>query len=167
MPQGRLRWAALALLAGGLAACAGPLPPPPASPPLQPLATPAPPTLPSEPATAYPREVPTYVQMGLASWYGRRFHRKPTASGERYDMRDLTAAHNSLPLATVARVTNLANKRTVLVRINDRGPYKKNRVIDVSRDAARALDMAKAGVVPVRIEVFEADQRQSVAENLR
>lgn len=151
---------ALLLAAGALAACTGP----------QTAAPPAlamlPPPMPPEPPTVYPSLVPSFTQIGLASWYGADFHHKQTASGERYDMRDLTAAHRSLPLHTVVRVTNLTNNRSVLLRINDRGPFAPGRVIDVSRGAAELLDMTKLGVVPVRVEVFDADQFKSVAENL-
>jgi rare lipoprotein A len=154
--------AALALLASALAACSGPAPTPPSA-----AATLPPPTLPPEPPNLYPGVVPSYTQVGFASWYGRRFHKKPTASGEQYDMNDFTAAHPSLPLDTVARVTNLTNDHTVVVRINDRGPFAKGRVIDVSRGAAKTLGMTEAGVVLVRIDVFASDQMRIVAETLR
>ncbi len=94
------------------------------------------------------------VQTGIASWYGGEFHGKPTSSREVYDMNDLTAAHNTLPLGTYVAVTNLNNDRSVVVRINDRGPFVKNRVIDLSYAAARALDMIGPGTAPVRIEVL-------------
>jgi rare lipoprotein A len=153
---------ALALMASGLAACTGPATTfPPASAMLPP------PELPTEPPSVYPGMVPSYTQLGVASWYGRHFHTRPTASGERYDMNDFTAAHRSLPLDTVARVTNLNNDHTVLVRINDRGPFAKGRVIDLSRGAAKTLGMTKAGVVPVRIDVFDTDQTKSVAETVK
>jgi len=94
------------------------------------------------------------VQTGLASWYGPEFHGKSTSSKEVYDMNDLTAAHNTLPLGTFVVVTNLTNGRSVAVRINDRGPFTKNRVIDLSYAAAKALDMIGPGTAPVRIEVL-------------
>jgi rare lipoprotein A len=94
------------------------------------------------------------VQTGIASWYGAEFHGQPTSSREVYDMNDLTAAHNTLPLGTSVAVTNLTNGRSVVVRINDRGPFVKNRVIDLSYAAARALDMIGPGTAPVRIEVL-------------
>jgi rare lipoprotein A len=153
--------AALVLLASGLAACTGPGPGP-AQPPTAML----PPAAPVQPIPDSPGPAAKFVQTGLASWYGSGFHRKHTASGERYDMNDLTAAHRSLPLDTVARVTNLTNSRSVLVRINDRGPFAQGRVIDLSRSAAQLLGMTKAGVVPVRIEVFEGDQFRTVAQYL-
>jgi peptidoglycan lytic transglycosylase len=95
-----------------------------------------------------------YVQTGVASWYGEEFHGRKTSSLEVYDMNDLTAAHNSLPLGTFVAVTNLNNSRSVIVRINDRGPFVKNRVIDLSYAAARAIDMIGTGTAPVRIEVL-------------
>lgn len=94
-------------------------------------------------------------ETGLASWYGKDYHQKLTASGERYNMNDLTAAHASLPFGTRVKVTNLENGKKVTVRINDRGPSAKGRIIDVSLRAARILDMIKAGVVRVRLEVIE------------
>jgi rare lipoprotein A len=95
---------------------------------------------------------------GIASWYGAESNRKRTASGESYNMNSLTAAHRSLPLNTVVRVTNLENGKTVLVRINDRGPYDAGRLIDLSARAARNLDMKEAGTARVRLEVYDADQ---------
>ncbi len=158
MPRLRSFWAVLLLAAAGaLGACTGPQPAPAPTLALQP------PPLPTVPPTVYPSEVPSFSQIGLASWYGRDFHHKTTASGERYDMHDLTAAHRSLPLDTLVRVTNLSNKRSVVVRINDRGPFAHGRIIDLSRGAAERLGMAKAGVAPVRVEVFDADQPNAVA----
>jgi rare lipoprotein A len=93
------------------------------------------------------------VQRGKASWYGGRFHGRKTASGERFDKHALTAAHRKLPFGSKVRVTNLKNGRSVVVRINDRGPFGgKGRIIDVSEAAARELDMIRAGVVPVELE---------------
>ena len=91
-------------------------------------------------------------ETGKASWYGAQHHGKRTASGERFDQNALTAAHRTLPFGSRVRVTNLNNDRSVVVRINDRGPYARGRVIDVSRAAAQALGMIRAGVVPVRVE---------------
>ncbi len=107
---------------------------------------------------------PRFAQEGLASWYGKRFYKKRTASGERYNMHDLTAAHRTLPLDTVVRVTNLSNHLTVLVRVNDRGPFRRRRVIDLSASAAEALGITQRGIAPVLIEVYDADQAQTVAE---
>jgi rare lipoprotein A len=143
---------ALALAAASLAACAGPSPGARAGFAL------APPILPSEQPTLFPGRVPSFLQVGVASWYGDHFKRRPTASGEPFNPKDATAAHRTLPLQTIARVTNLANGRTIRVRINDRGPYAQGRVIDLSRKAAAQLGMKQDGVARVRIEVFESDQ---------
>jgi rare lipoprotein A len=98
----------------------------------------------------------TGVQEGYATWYGGSLHGGPTASGERFNKNAMTAAHRTLPLQTRVRVTNKRNGRSVLVRINDRGPFgKKSRIIDVSEAAARQLGMIEAGVVPVRVEVIK------------
>ena len=97
----------------------------------------------------------TGVQTGMASWYGNDFHGRTTASKEIYDMYDLTAAHRSLPFGTKVMVTNLKNGKSVEVRINDRGPFIRGRIIDLSYAAAKAIDMVKDGVVPVRIEIVE------------
>ncbi|MGZ6142615.1 MAG: septal ring lytic transglycosylase RlpA family protein [Myxococcales bacterium] len=91
---------------------------------------------------------------GTASWYGHDFQGRLTASGERFDMHDLTAAHRNLRFGTRLRVVNLRNGRDVIVRVNDRGPYSGGRVLDVSYAAAVRLDMIGAGVVPVRVEVL-------------
>lgn len=95
-----------------------------------------------------------HEETGLASWYGPKYHGRTTASGERYNMFDLTAAHRTLPFGTRLRVTNLLNGKQVLVRVNDRGPFVKGRVIDVSYEAAKRLEMTQAGVVRVRVEVL-------------
>jgi rare lipoprotein A len=92
-------------------------------------------------------------QEGNATFYGREAHGGPTASGERFNMYAMTAAHKTLPMGTRVRVTNLRNGRSVTVRINDRGPYARGRIIDVSYAAAKELGMLEAGVVPVRVEV--------------
>jgi rare lipoprotein A len=93
-------------------------------------------------------------QTGRAAWYGARYHGRKTASGERFDQDAFTAAHRTLPFGTVVQVKNLDNDRTVEVRINDRGPFgRKTRIIDVSRAAARALDMERSGVVPVELRI--------------
>ena len=97
------------------------------------------------PAQAHAQEAQREVGRGIASWYGPRFHGRLTASGEKFDMHELTAAHPTLPFGTVVRVQSLANGRTVDVRINDRGPHIKQRVIDLSRAAAKALGLIDAG----------------------
>ncbi|HUG62447.1 MAG TPA: septal ring lytic transglycosylase RlpA family protein [Methylomirabilota bacterium] len=91
---------------------------------------------------------------GTASWYGGWFHGRQTANGERYDMNKLTAAHKTLPFGTKVRVTNSRNGRSVVVRINDRGPFVGKRVIDLSRGAAKAVGMIESGLAPVRIEIL-------------
>ena len=91
---------------------------------------------------------------GVASWYGPGFHGRTTANGERYNQNGLTAAHRSLPFGTRVRVTNVNNGRSVVVRINDRGPFAKGRVIDLSAGAARVIGLINSGVAPVRIEVL-------------
>ena len=93
-------------------------------------------------------------QVGTASWYGEDFVGKPTASGEPYDMYDLTAAHPTLPLGTLVRVTNLENRRSVVVRINDRGPIVPGRIIDVSYIAAQVLKFRKRGIQQVRLDLI-------------
>ncbi len=103
---------------------------------------------------------PAYVVdtfMGTASWYGPNFHGKKTASGEIYDMYELTAAHKDLPLGTTCIVTNLENDKSVTVRINDRGPFVKDRVIDLSYAAAKVIDMVDSGTATVRVEVLGED----------
>jgi rare lipoprotein A len=92
-------------------------------------------------------------QVGVASWYGKYFDGKPTASGEPYDMNDLTAAHPSLPLGTFVKVTNLRNGRSVVVRVNDRGPVVDGRIIDLSYNAAKVIEMKGRGVQRVRLDL--------------
>jgi peptidoglycan lytic transglycosylase len=99
---------------------------------------------------------PARVQIGLASWYGRRWQGRPTASGERYDRHQPTAAHRTAPLGTQAVVTNLANGHTVRVRINDRGPHTRHRILDLSYEAARQLDMVRTGAARVKVEFLAA-----------
>lgn len=98
-----------------------------------------------------PKEDPHYDQTGIASWYGSDFHGRATANGEVFDMGALTAAHPTLPLPSYAYVTNLENGRTVLVRINDRGPYANDRVIDLSREVAKHLGSEGQGLARVRV----------------
>ena len=90
--------------------------------------------------------------VGVASYYGKQYHGRKTASGERFNMHELTAAHRTLPFGTNLKVTNLANDRSVVVRVNDRGPFKRDRILDVSLEAARRLQMVAAGIARVRIE---------------
>jgi rare lipoprotein A len=95
-------------------------------------------------------------QVGTASWYGRYFHGKETASGEPYNMYQFTAAHRRLPLGTILRVTNLENGESVIVRVNDRGPVPRTRIIDLSYGAARMIGLSGAGLGPVRLDIMEA-----------
>lgn len=101
-----------------------------------------------------------YSRVGLASWYGPKFHGKHTANGERFDMNALTAAHKTLPLPSVVRVTNLENGRSIKLRVNDRGPFVEDRIIDVSRRAAQLLGFKKKGVARVRVEVVAEDSQR-------
>ena len=96
-----------------------------------------------------------YIETGVASYYADKYHGRPTASGEIYDMNGISAAHPSLPLGTVVKVTNLENGRSVTVPINDRGPFKKKRIIDLSLGAARVIGMVDKGTARVRVEVIE------------
>lgn len=100
----------------------------------------------------YPKEDPFYDETGIASWYGQDFHGKATANGERYDMEALTAAHRTLPMPVIVRVTNLENGRSVRLRVNDRGPYARGRIIDVSRRAATLLGFHGNGTARVRVQ---------------
>lgn len=112
-------------------------------------------------------DVSDFKQVGRASWYGRRFAGRRTASGERYDMNALTAAHKTLPLASYVRVTNMSNQKVVIVKINDRGPYVRGRVIDLSFAAAKMLGLAHAGTARVKIEgLTQAEARAERAEML-
>lgn len=99
-----------------------------------------------------------HVERGIASWYGRKFHGKQTASGERYDMYAMTAAHRELPLPTYVAVENLDNGRQITVRINDRGPFARNRIIDLSYAAAAKLGMLDRGTAPVEIRTVKASK---------
>jgi rare lipoprotein A len=106
-------------------------------------------------------------QVGTASWYGDYFEGKPTASGEPYNMYDLTAAHPTLPLGTLVKVTNLRNHRVVVVRINDRGPIVPGRIIDVSYSAAKTLHFQNRGIQRVRLDVIPARKPATTLALLR
>jgi rare lipoprotein A len=95
-------------------------------------------------------------QVGTASWYGKQFHGRQTASGEYYDMYQLTAAHRTLPLGTWVKVTNLKNGRWIMVRINDRGPVPQDRIIDLSYSAAELLGMEEQGLAKVRLDIMSS-----------
>lgn len=103
----------------------------------------------------------SYKEVGEASWYGPGFHGRETASGETFDQREMTAAHPTLPLGTKAEVTNLENKKKVKVEITDRGPYAKDRAIDLSKGAAQKLDMKEEGVSKVKIEATKPIKKKS------
>jgi rare lipoprotein A len=98
------------------------------------------------------------VETGLGSWYGPKFHGRRTASGEVYNQEKFTAAHRTLPWGSKVKVTNLANGKSVEVRINDRGPFGKGRIIDVSRAAARALGITGVGITTVQVEWLSAER---------
>ena len=106
--------------------------------------------------TYVPAENPSYRIEGVASWYGRDFHGRLTANGEIYDMHSISAAHTTLPLPCYVRVTNLDNGRSIIVRVNDRGPYHRNRAIDLSIGTAKALDFYSRGLARVRVEYVGA-----------
>ncbi|HTP74197.1 MAG TPA: septal ring lytic transglycosylase RlpA family protein [Burkholderiaceae bacterium] len=182
---------AVGLLAAVSSGC-GLLAPQPAAPPAPPpVAAPAPPPKPASPppvVEAKPRverlnsgppnepydikgqhyepestDVPMF-ETGLASWYGAAFHGKRTATGERYDMNAMTAAHKTMPLPSYALVRNPANGRQVIVKVNDRGPFVKGRIIDLSRAAARRLHIG--GVAPVEVRRLTHDEIASGAWKL-
>jgi rare lipoprotein A len=102
----------------------------------------------------YPKADQSYDQTGIASWYGEDFHGRPTANGELYDMNLLSAAHQTLPLPSLARVTNLENGRSLVVRVNDRGPFVNGRIIDMSRRGAQLLGFERTGTARVRVTVI-------------
>jgi len=107
------------------------------------------------------------IENGVSSWYGPNFHGKLTANGEIYDMDGITAAHRTLPFGTILLVENLDNGKTVQVRINDRGPYAKNRIIDLSRGAAERIEMIGPGTARVRLYLLEGDLENSRVTDLK
>ena len=111
----------------------------------------------------YPKENYNHVETGIASWYGPGFHGKRTANGEIFDTGELTAAHKTLQMPSLVRVTNLDNGRSLVVRVNDRGPYSRGRVIDLSSRAAELLDFKTKGTAKVRLEVLEKESRMIAA----
>jgi len=155
---------AASLFAGGCAPRTYTTQPPVSTPPQQPAPAPgepAPPPnvppVPSGPPPAVERQAAVpgeYVEEGVASWYGIPFDGHRTSNGEVYDMHQFTAAHRTLPFGAVVRVTNLRNGKQTEVRINDRGPFVANRVIDLSLSAAQAIDMVGTGTAPVRLEMI-------------
>ncbi|WP_374511838.1 septal ring lytic transglycosylase RlpA family protein [Niveibacterium sp.] len=112
------------------------------------------------------QQVAPYREQGLASWYGRKFHGKPTSSGEKYDMYGMTAAHPTLPIPSYARITNLRNGKSVIVRINDRGPFHSGRAIDLSYAAAYKLDYLDTGHTDVEIEAIVPEGIEVLASNI-
>ena len=103
-----------------------------------------------------------FVQTGIASWYGQKFHGHLTSNGEVFDMYEFTAAHTTLPLPSYVRVTNTENGKQLMVRVNDRGPFHPNRIIDLSFAAAKELDYLATGTAPVKIEVIHVDDNNMV-----
>lgn len=104
----------------------------------------------------YPKEDPFYSEIGIASWYGSEFHNKQTANGEIFDKNIRSAAHRTLPLPSMVRVTNLENGKKIMVRVNDRGPFSKNRIIDLSEKAAKELGFRAKGTAKVKVELDRA-----------
>jgi rare lipoprotein A len=115
--------------------------------------------------TYYPAENWDYDEVGMASWYGPGFHGRPTASGELYDQNATSAAHPTLPLPSIVRVTNLANGKEVVARVNDRGPFAHNRIIDLSKGAARQIGLDISGTAKVRVQLLtrESEMIKQVA----
>lgn len=105
----------------------------------------------------FPQNYEEFEEVGTASWYGADFHGKKTANGETYDSSTMTAAHRTLPLPSMVKVTNLRNNKSVIVRVNDRGPFAKNRVIDVSQKAAEELGFRSQGTTEVRVQLLRND----------
>lgn len=108
----------------------------------------------------YPKEDYNYKEEGMASWYGEDFNGKRTANGERYNMNTLTAAHRTLPLPSIVKVTNLQNGRSVVLRVNDRGPYVKDRIIDLSKRGAQLLGYMGQGTTRVRVEIMAKESKE-------
>lgn len=113
----------------------------------------------------YPAEDFDYVETGIASWYGPKFHGKPTANGEVFDMNQVSAAHRTLPLPSLVRVTNLENGRSLVVRVNDRGPFAHGRILDMSRRGAQLLGFEKKGTARVKVEILK-DQSLALKNSL-
>ena len=107
------------------------------------------------------KNVEGYTQTGLASWYGDKEHGNLAASGERFSKYDYTAAHKSLPFGTIVRVTNLENGKDVVVNINDRGPFIRGRIIDLSYSSAKSIDLVRTGVAKVKVEVISSPSRRN------
>lgn len=114
----------------------------------------------------HPAEDYEYDETGIASWYGAKFHGRKTANGEDYDMNALTAAHRTLPMPSFVRVTNLENGRSLVLKVNDRGPFAKGRIIDISRRGAQLLGFQQQGTARVRVQIL-ADQSRAVAARMQ
>ncbi len=127
---------------------------PPSKPPSEPPAS----LSPAQPRVQVPagKEAETYSETGTASWYGKDFHGRKTASGETFDMYGISAAHRTLPLGTYIRVTNLDNYKSLKVKVNDRGPFVRNRILELSYGAAKELGFVAQGTAPVKIETLDA-----------
>jgi rare lipoprotein A len=113
-----------------------------------------------------PKEDPYYDEVGEASWYGPGFHGRKTANGERFDKYDLTAAHRTLPMPSVVKVTNLENGKSINLRVNDRGPFAKDRIIDVSKKAARILGFEEQGMAHVRVQFLPEETAELFGGNM-
>ena len=163
VPRTPQRWLWVALAGTLLSGChrhkaaQAPLPPPPA-------ATTAPGAAPPAPSATAPAAPPESGETGLASWYGHPYHGRASASGEIYDMEQMTAAHRTLPFGTMVRVHDLDNEKSVDVRINDRGPFVDGRIIDLSHAAARAIDMIGPGTARVQLQILSAPAAVQPAE---
>ena len=157
------RTAVLLLLAGALllSGCSHRsarvnVPPPPSIPENPPpAATSSVPSVPSQPAPAPAIRQPIFVETGIASWYGPPYHNRKSSDGEIYNMNALTAAHRTLPLGSIVRVTNVSTQHSVVVRITDRGPFIPGRIIDLSLAAAKAVDVWRAGLARVKVELLQ------------
>ncbi|MBK1668039.1 hypothetical protein CKO28_08315 [Rhodovibrio sodomensis] len=114
----------------------------------------------------HPKANYEYVETGIASWYGPGFHGETTANGETYDQNDLTAAHRTLPMPSIVRVTNLENGKSIKLRVNDRGPFARGRIIDVSARAAELLEFKQQGTAKVRVEIVEEESRRLAGDSL-
>jgi rare lipoprotein A len=117
--------------------------------------------------TYTPAYHPEYEEVGVASWYGPGFHGRYTANGDKYDQHSLTAAHRTLPLPSVVEVTNLENGRTAIVTVNDRGPFSKKRIIDLSKAAADKLGIIASGTARVRVKYMREASRQLITSNIK
>jgi len=110
--------------------------------------------------TYHPKKEEKYEEIGIASWYGKEFYGKKTANGEIYNMHDITGAHRTLPLPSIVRVTNLENGKSIKVRINDRGPFTKNRIIDLSKESAKKLGFDEQGTAQVKVELLPEETKE-------